>query len=287
MSGAPIDAAYIRKKANAGELGTQLIAMVVDGPRGRVFVAPTKDQEETAKRAQPQWRPSSVVPTPSHDVDRLPMYGMPTWGDAYTDRQLMILTTLSDLVHEARAEAIKDAISAGYQDDRMGLSVDGNGAQAYGEAISMYLAFAIDRSANTLTTLARWTPDREQTVTAFARQALPMTWDFPEVNPFSGAAGDYRVSVGGVIKGMEGLQADATGKIIQMDAQSVEYPEHSVISTDPPYYDNISYSDVSDYFYAWMRPREGLINARPRHCIGVGRPERRAARQFESARGAV
>lgn len=182
------------------------------------------------------------------------MYGMPTWGDAYTQRQLVALTTLSDLVHEARERAYLDAKAAGIKDDGIGLAGGGLGAKAYAEAISVYLAFAVDRSANTLTTLARWTPDREQTVTAFARQALPMTWDYPEVNPFSGAAGDYRVSVNGVIKGMEGLGAGEVGQINQIDAQSVNYPSGTVISTDPPYYDNISYSDVADYFYVWMRP---------------------------------
>ena len=254
MSGAPIDAAYIRLQARNGNLGSQLIALVADGPRGRVFVAPNENHEELAATAKAGWRPDSKVPAPSHDVDRLPMYGMPTWADAYTERQLVALTTFSDLVHEARKKAIEDAESAGLPNDNVALSEGGNGARAYGEAVSVYLAFAVDRSANTLTTLARWTPDRQQTVTAFARQALPMTWDYPEVNPFSGAAGDYRVSVTGVTKGMEGLGSGSAGKVNQLDAQSVAYPEGAVISSDPPYYDNISYSDVADYFYAWMRP---------------------------------
>lgn len=254
MSGAAIDATYIRQQALAGNLGSQLIAMVVDGPRGRLFIAPDSHHEKLALTAKAAWQPSSKVPSPSHDVDRLPMYGMPTWGDAYTQRQLVNLTTLSDLVHEARDRAFADAVAAGLEDDGIGLVDGGLGAKAYAEAVSVYLAFAVDRSANTLTTLARWTPDREQTVTAFARQALPMTWDYPEVNPFSGAAGDYRVSVNGVIKGMEGLGFGDAGEINQIDAQSVIYPKDSVISTDPPYYDNISYSDVADYFYVWMRP---------------------------------
>lgn len=254
LSGAAIDAAYVRKQAKEGRLGTKLIAIVAEGQRGRIFVSPQQFHEDMALEAEPEWRPSSKVPAPSHDVDRLPMYGMPTWGDAYTNRQLSALTTLSDLVHAAREQAIKDALAAGLPDDGESLEQDGSGARAYGEAISLYLAFAVDRSANTLTTLARWTPMREQTVTAFARQALPMTWDFPEVNPFSGAAGDYRVSITGVTKGMESLGFGAAGHLVQMDAQSADYPQGAVISTDPPYYDNISYSDVADYFYAWMRP---------------------------------
>lgn len=254
LSGAAIDAAYVRRHAKEGNLGVQLIAIVAEGQRGRVFVPPQPMQEAKARDANPKWRPSSKVPAPSHDVDRLPMYGMPTWGDAYTDRQLVALTTFSDLVHEARRKAIDDASAGAFPDDETSLENNGAGARAYGEAVSLYLAFAVDRTANTITTLARWTADREQTVTAFARQALPMTWDFPEVNVFSGAAGDYRVSVTGVTKGMEGLGSGSIGHVIQMDAQSATYPSGAVISTDPPYYDNISYSDVADYFYAWMRP---------------------------------
>ncbi|WP_298274626.1 MULTISPECIES: DUF1156 domain-containing protein [Alphaproteobacteria] len=254
LSGAAIDTSYVRKQAKAGKLGSQLMAIVAEGKRGRVFVAPQPSHEAAARGVVPGWRPTSEVPTPSHDVDRLPMYGMPRWGDAYTDRQLLALTTLSDLVQEARALVLEDAQTAGFPSDDRGIEEGGSGFRAYAEALSVYLAFAVDRSANTLTTLARWTPDREQTVTAFARQALPMTWDYPEVNPFGGGAGDYQVSIAGVISGMTGLGFGSLGSLIQMDAQSVDYPTGAVISTDPPYYDNISYSDVSDYFYAWLRP---------------------------------
>ena len=254
LSNAPIDSAYIRKQAMNGELGAQLMAIVADGPKSRLFISPNKTHEEQALAIQPTWKPEAKVPTPSHDVDRLPMYGMPTWGDAYTNRQSVALATFSDLVHDARAQIVLDAKASGLPDDQRALRENGAGATAYAEAVSIYLAFAIDRAANTLNTLARWTPDRQQTVTAFARQALPMTWDYPEVNPFGGAAGDISVSVSGVLKGMEGLGAGVPGKIIQMDAQSVVLPNSSVISTDPPYYDNISYSDVADFFYGWMRP---------------------------------
>jgi putative DNA methylase len=253
MSGSPMDATYIRRQSMDGKLGVQLIAIVAESQRGRVFIAPQIEHQAVAFEANPKWRPSEKVPSPSHDVDRLPMYGMPTWGDAYTERQLSALTTFSDLVHEARDKISEDAIASGMAVGQR-LEVGGTDAKAYAEAVSVYLAFAVDRTANTLTTLARWTPDREQTVTAFARQALPMTWDFPEVNPFGGGAGDYAISVRGVIKGTESLGFGVSGSLVQMDAQSVKYPAGAVISTDPPYYDNISYSDVADYFYAWMRP---------------------------------
>jgi putative DNA methylase len=128
----------------------------------------------------------------------------------------------------------------------------GIGATAYSDAISMYLAFAIDRMANTLCTVARWTPERQQTVTAFARQGIAMTWDFPDVNPFAGAAGDYAVSVKGVIKGITGT-TEKPGFAMQADAIAQEISLRKLVSTDPPYYDNIGYADLSDFFYVWLR----------------------------------
>lgn len=134
----------------------------------------------------------------------------------------------------------------------MSIDTGGKGATAYGDALAVYLSFAIDRMTNTLCTIARWTPDRQQTVTAFARQAIPMTWDYPEVNPFAGAAGDYYVSVIGVTKGIPCI-ASNSGVVKQYDAAAQSISQDKVISTDPPYYDNIGYADLSDFFYVWMR----------------------------------
>ena len=137
-------------------------------------------------------------------------------------------------------------------EDGVTLRDSGTGATAYAEALSVYLAFAIDRTANTLCTIARWTPGRAQTVTAFARQAIPMTWDFPDVNPFSGAAGDYGVSIEGVIKGITG-SFEPIGFASQADAVTQRNSTDRIVSTDPPYYDNVGYADLSDFFYVWLR----------------------------------
>jgi len=161
------------------------------------------------------------------------------------------LTTFSDLLQVMRERMRCDALSAGLQDD-YSLRDGGTCATAYSEAVAVYLALAVDRMANTLCTIARWTPERQQTVTAFARQAIPMTWDFPDVNPFAGAAGDYVVSVGGVIKGISSTTEPA-GFAKQADAATQEMSQDKLISTDPPYYDNIGYADLSDFFYVWLR----------------------------------
>jgi len=179
---------------------------------------------------------------------------MKVFGDLFTDRQLTALNEFKDLVSEAQSKIEEDAESLGASRDGIPFRNGGGGAKSYAECVAVYLAFAVSRSANTLCTIARWTADREQTVTVFSRPAIAMTWDFPEVNPFGGAAGDYAVSIGGVIKALSGFRASANGEVAQSDAQTVIYPADAVISTDPPYYDNIGYADLSDFFYCWLRP---------------------------------
>ena len=163
----------------------------------------------------------------------------------------MALTTFSDLVAEARERVKRDGLAAGLPNGNP-LDSGGIGSIAYADAVGLYLAFAVDRMANTLCTIARWTPERQQTVTAFARQAIPMTWDFPDVNPFASAAGDYAVSVEGVIKGISST-TEPPGFARQADASTQNISRDKIISTDPPYYDNVPYADLSDFFYVWLR----------------------------------
>ena len=195
--------------------------------------------------------PDVVLPDNPRDF-KTPNYGMKTFADLFTDRQLMALTTFSDLVGEARERVRQDATDAGIGDDSTPLRDGGDGAMAYAAAVGVYLAFAIDRTANTLCTLALWSPSRDQTVTAFARQALPMTWDFPDVNPFAVAAGGFGVSVDGVIKGLS-ASTKPVGFTAQMNATTQSASIDKLISTDPPYYDNIGYANLSDFFYVWLR----------------------------------
>jgi len=255
LSGTAIDAAQVRRAAKSGEMGAQLIAIVADGPKGRAYVAPSIMQQEIALSADPKWKPDGLVPTPSHDVDRLPMYGMPTWGDAFSKRQLVALTTLSELVHEIRVTIEKDAVSSGMASDAIALRDNGTGAKAYAEAISIYLAFLIGQIANHSSSVCGWNSPNQQMRSTFSRQAISMSWDYAEVNVFSESSGSFRSLFDRLIKGFETLGSTSSTSIVtQSDAQKVEYPSEVVISTDPPYYDNISYSDVSDFFYSWMKP---------------------------------
>lgn len=251
LSGTAMPFKHIRDEGKAGRMGEKMMAIVAESKNGRVYLPPTQKMIDIARKAIPLWKPEHSLPVNPRDF-KTPNYGMNTFGDLFTTRQLVALTTFSDLVQEVREKIIEDAKAAGMKDDSKGIDQCGSGATAYGEAVCVYLAFALDRMANTVCTIARWTPDRQQTVTAFARQAIPMTWDFPEVNPFSGAAGDYGISVGGVIKGMQDIP-DSCGFATQSDAATQTISNEKIISTDPPYYDNIGYADLSDFFYVWLR----------------------------------
>ena len=254
LSGAPIDTAYIRSEACAGRMGKRLMAVVVEGKRERTYVAGTREMEELALSAKPRWRPELRVTTPSHDVDRLPMYGMATWADSFTERQLVALTTLTDLVSEVRTKVQMDAINAGMENDGAGLNQNGTGATAYAEAISVYLAFAIDRCADYSNTCTLWAPTNQKVMHVFGKQAIGMTWDFPE-------AGILHETVGGFVPAAEfisdcirKLYSRGKGVVRQQDAMTTEMAISNVVSTDPPYYDNVGYADLSDFFYVWLRP---------------------------------
>jgi len=251
MSGTPIPGSHIKAEGKSGYIEARLMAIVAEGGRGRIFLSPTREHESAAQIAQPTWKPEVEFFQQALGF-RVGNYGMSRWCDLFTNRQLLALTTLSGLIGEVINEIKHAALNLDLANDPNPLRNCGMGAVAYAEAVAVYLGMAIDRSANTLCTLARWTPERVQTVTVFSRQAIPMTWDFPDVNPFAGAAGDYAISIEGVTKGLTG-STDTNGYASQADAASQSLSADKIVSTDPPYYDNIGYADLSDFFYVWMR----------------------------------
>ena len=251
LSGAPIAPAHVYAEANAGRMGARLMAIVAEGDHGRVYLAPTAAMEQIALQAQPTWKPEVPMPENPRWFSP-PLYGLKTYGDLFTPRQLVALTTFSDLVLAARARAQADAAAAGLPDDGRGLDDGGTGAAAYADAVGVYLGLAVSRTTNTINALAVWSQSREQSVNLFSRQAIPMAWDFPEVNPFAGAAGDFGAttsSMGKTVSNALGGQA----YVSQADAQAQTLSVLKVVSTDPPYYDNIGYADLSDFFYVWLR----------------------------------
>ncbi len=252
MSDVSMPFAYLRNEARAGRMGSRLMTIVAQGDRGRVYLAPTQDMDEIARSAQPQGVPDTRLPERALGF-RVQQYGMVRWRDLFTPRQLVALTTFSDLVGEATEQIRRDAIAAGLPDDDVPLRDGGTGALAYAQAVALYLAFAVDKGANYWSTLCAWHQTRPGIVSTFGRQALPMVWDYAEANPFSSSSGNALVGVKQTAKMIEGLGIGLSGAGSQADAATQSVGFDMVISTDPPYYDNIGYADLSDFFYVWLK----------------------------------
>ena len=253
MSGSPISGDYIKAEGQAKRMGARLMAVVAQGDRGRVYLAPTIVHEEAAGSAVGGWQPDGEVPARLTGGTCVP-YGLSTWADLFTSRQLAALTTFSDLVQEATERTRRDAAAAGLPDDDPPLRDGGSGARAYAEAVAVYLAFAQSKSCNRNTSLCLWEHRMDRLVATFGRQALPMVWDFAETNPLAGAGGDIFGSVESVCEVIERqFHQTIASFAIQQDALDQERPNGRLVSTDPPYYDNIGYADLSDFFYIWLR----------------------------------
>lgn len=252
MSGTPIASDHIYSEAQAGRMGARLMAIVAEGERGRVYLPPTPEHEAVALDAMPGWKPEVAMPENPRWFSP-PLYGLTTYGDLFTPRQLVALTTFSDLVGEAIARVRRDALAAGLPDDPTPLRDGGSGAQAYAEAVGVYLGMAVSKMSDAQSSLCRWKTTMDQSIATFGRQALPMVWDYSEANAFGDMAGDPFVSLKNMMRVLDQLPASPAGQVVQADAQSQTQSDGVVVSTDPPYYDNIGYADLSDFFYVWLR----------------------------------
>ncbi len=253
LSEQPISNNYIRNEFQCKRDSKTLITVVVEGNKNRFYIEPTPDMQQISNSVKPSWKPEQDMNQDSKDLVSGRGYGFTQWHELFTDRQIAALNTFSDLIHEVRVKIYKDAYSVGLIDDKIGLSDGGNGASAYCDAIVTYLSLTISRLTNSMNNLTVWSQSREQTVNLFSRQAIPMTWDFPEVNPFSGAAGDFYLSLYNLTKSIPSFNNSPRGYSSMLDACKQKDSKDKIISTDPPYYDNISYADLSDFFYVWLR----------------------------------
>jgi len=230
------------------------MTIVAEGERERVYLAPTPEHEAVARKARPNWRPeSSLAPDPR--ALWTPPYGLATFGDLFTPRQLVTLTTFSDLVPELRERVQRDALEGGRSRGRRNATADDQDARAYADAMAVYAAIGIDRAANYGSTLCSWHWGvKYETVTStFGRQALPMTWDFAEGNPLSESSGNWLGGIDWLSRVIGELPGRGVGFALQSDAAGDAQIRDKAISTDPPYYDNIGYADLSDFFYVWLR----------------------------------
>ena len=255
MSGVPMPFEYLRSEAKAGRMGARLMAIVAEGDRSRVYLEPTEEQEEIALSAMPKDTPETALPERALGF-RVQEYGMTKWRDLFTDRQLVALITFSDLVAEARERIRAGAVAAGMPDDGTPLREGGTGATAYAEAVGVYLAFVVDKCVDYWSTVCTWHNSGEKIRNTFGRQAIPMTWDFAETNPISTSSGNFTAMLDWVRKCINqmpvaGSSSSYAGQDGALQDQAVSI--NKLVSTDPPYYDNIGYADLSDFFYVWLR----------------------------------
>jgi putative DNA methylase len=299
----PVPLEYVRSEGRAGRMGIQLMAVAVEGLRARAYLAPTARDEEIARSASPDDVPETELPDQALGF-RVQAYGMTRHRDLFTSRQLVGLSTFSDLIAHVRERVFRDATAAGMPADGEGLAQGGHGAAAYADALATYLAFVEDKILDLNCTISRWKLDRECTVGAFARQAIPMTWDFPESNPLSSSAGSWSSALDLFVRsfGRDSMPAIDTGS--HAEQRDVLSPGGetgaAVVSTDPPYYDNIGYADLSDFFYVWLRrslssvhpalfrtvltPKADELVATP---FRFGGDRKKAGRHFEAGLGSA
>ncbi len=278
LSNVPIGGDYIKTEGKAGRMGARLMAIVAEGERYRVYLAPTDEMESAAAKARPNWTPPGDIPARLTGGTCVP-YGLHHWGDLFTPRQLTALGLFTDLVAEVRDIIITAAQAAGMNDDERGLESGGNGRIAYADAVCVYLGIAVSRWTDLNNSICTWNATNNNVRALFARQAIPMSWDFVELSAFSPIAGFESI-----LKSLEdlfvALPAFPLGSAIQADAQHQKISLDKFISVDPPYYDNIGYADLSDFFYVWLRKTLRPILPALFHTITVPKNEELVATSY-------
>ena len=250
--GSVISMEEIRAQGKKGKIGSAMTAVVCEGGRKREYKAPTdEDRLEVQFDRVNQLNMGVLADNPRYMSP--PLYGMDTFDKLFTARQLTALTTFSDLVGEARERVLRDALASGMSKGER-LEAGGVGAAAYADAVATYLGLVISRITDYSSSINSWasSPQMEIVQHIFGRQALPMAWDYAESNPFASSSGSLSIMVKAVSEAVSRAPANFTSCVLQADAASRDYRD-AVVSTDPPYYDNISYSDLSDFFYVWLR----------------------------------
>jgi putative DNA methylase len=245
----PVELKYVRAEGRAKRIGAQLLTVVAEENRKRVYLPATAEQISVAYEGSPLDAPETDLPERALSF-RVQAYGMTRHRDLFTNRQLVALTTFSDLVREARDRVVADANEGG---------LTRQDAEHYANAVALYLAFTVDKFADRNSTICTWESGMDRLRGTFQRQALPMTWDFAEANVFGGAGGDFGVTLLSELEVIERLQTSGIpGVALQLDAQGADM-RGRCIATDPPYYDNVGYADLSDFFYVWIRRSLGSI----------------------------
>ncbi len=270
-TGSAIPAAYIKEESRAGRMGHELIAVVAQGDSGKSYCSPGEVDRTAATAEQPLWKPEEPLPQKGLGF-RVQAYGLDEWWMLFVSRQLIALTTFSELLKDVASAVHSDASRTGMPPHDTGLGEGGHGAAAYTDAVLTYLSFAFDKCVDYWSTICTWHNSKELIRNTFSRQAIPMTWDFVECNPFSKSSGNWMAMIDWVAKSIRHLPASSSGEVVQRDAQvRVRESDGAAISTDPPYYDNVGYADISDFFYIWLR--RNLLTVWPDECSTLRTPK--------------
>ncbi len=251
--GVPLE--YIRQQSQIDNMGAVMTCIVAEGNRKRLFLSPTMEHCQVAQNAQPPWKPSSKLPAKALGF-RVQRYGITHWHQLFTERQLTALTTLSDLLADMKVLLKKDGAN-----------------KEYASAVITYLALAIGRMANSCSSYAIWQNSGDFVAGVFAQQTISMLWNFAETNPFCNATQNWLAQIEWIAKVLESSPHSVkAGAVHQADAATtIHATKGPVIVTDPPYYDNIGYADLSDFFYVWLRPL--LQDAYPDLFAGIMTPK--------------
>ena len=235
VCGTSVPFSYVREEGKAGRINSQMLAIVAEGGKGRKYFNANNYHEQVAVVDKPVDYPDAPLPANSRDF-KTPNYGLTNYADLFTNRQLLALTTFGDLIQEVRKQIIADG-----------------GNNEYSEAVSVYLAFTIDKICSYSTSLCGWHNTRDGVNNLFGRQAIPMIWDYAESNPFSNSSGCFDNMLEWIEKSIQTMPANNCGTVYKQNATELNNFHGIVVSTDPPYYDNIVYADLSDFFYVWLR----------------------------------
>jgi putative DNA methylase len=252
LSNSPIDGKYIKSEGQAGRVGIKLMAIIAEGNRERVYLSPRTDHEKVALEARPTWKPDIEFAKNSRHMTPW-VYGFTRFSDLFTSRQLMALAVYSDLISEAFERIKTDALRAGMSADDLAFEGGGDGARAYAEALCLLLSFGVSRLADFNNALCRWNPSNQKIMNLFGRQAVPMVWDFGEANILAEVVGGWPSVIAWQADCVETLNGTVPGHSMQLDAAVQTVSKNKIISTDPPYYDNVPYADLADFFYVWLR----------------------------------
>ena len=261
LSGDAMSKEYVRKEFQEKRDGTMLMAIVAEGDKGRVYISPTDEHEDVARLSLPDWKPTQPMIKESSNLVSGRGYGIEEWHELFTPRQNLVLSTLSRLTEEIGNRVLFD-----YEQTQDGSEDDCHSPSDYRQAICTYLSLTLSRFADRNNAMCTWdcgpisskssTGGSSRTASVshlFTRQAIPMTWDFAEANPFSESGGSYASAFDWVVPAIERLPASTASHAIQASAQKQKFSAHRIVSTDPPYYDNIAYAELSDFFYVWLR----------------------------------